>query len=212
MSSIHRRPRRSRGSVRSLLVVSGVALIVAAAVSTLLVAGHVGAEPGRAPASPGQAVATLSASYEGAEDGVVLAGEEPTPFDTNIPAVGTLQPELLHALQAAYGEASDAGQPFYINSGWRSQAHQQRLLDDAIGIYGSREAALAWVATPSASPHTKGAAADIGPIGPASWLEEHGSSFGLCRIYDNEWWHFELATEPGDSCPARRPSAAALSR
>jgi D-alanyl-D-alanine carboxypeptidase len=30
---------------------------------------------------------------------------------------------------------------------------------------------------------------------------EHGSTYGLCQIYVNERWHFELATEPGGTCP-----------
>jgi hypothetical protein len=47
-----------------------------------------------------------------------------------------------------------------------------------------------------------GDAVDIGPSAAAAWLSEHGAAYGLCRIYGNEPWHYELrpeATERG--CP-----------
>ena len=37
--------------------------------------------------------------------------------------------------------------------------------------------------------------------GRAGWLEIHGSEFGLCRIFENEWWHFEPVIAPGWKCP-----------
>jgi hypothetical protein len=46
-----------------------------------------------------------------------------------------------------------------------------------------------------------GDAVDIGPIDAAAWLSEHGAAFGLCRIYRNEPWHFELRPETIDHCP-----------
>ena len=40
----------------------------------------------------------------------------------------------------------------------------------------------------------------------AAWLEAHAAAYGLCRTYEDEWWHFEhLATS---DCPPRLPSAA----
>jgi zinc D-Ala-D-Ala carboxypeptidase len=47
-----------------------------------------------------------------------------------------------------------------------------------------------------------GHAVDIGPTGAAGWLSEHGAEFGLCRIYGNEPWHFELRPEAiARGCP-----------
>ena len=46
---------------------------------------------------------------------------------------------------------------------------------------------------------------DIGPTAAALWLRQHGNRYGLCQIYANEMWHYELATEPGGICP--RPIA-----
>ncbi len=51
-------------------------------------------------------------------------------------------------------------------------------------------------------------AIDVGPCEGAAWLEANGNRWGLCRTYDNEWRHFELATLPGFGCPARLPDAA----
>jgi hypothetical protein len=48
-----------------------------------------------------------------------------------------------------------------------------------------------------------GDAVDIGPSGAAAWLSAHGAEYGLCRIYGNEPWHFELRPEAIDhGCPA----------
>ena len=63
-----------------------------------------------------------------------------------------------------------------VNSGWRSRAHQQRLLDEAVARYGSLDAALEYVATPEASAHVTGDAVDIGPADAADWLGRHGSA------------------------------------
>jgi hypothetical protein len=53
------------------------------------------------------------------------------------------------------------------------------------------------------SAHVKGDAADIGPSGAAAWLSEHGAAYGLCQIYGNEPWHYELRPEAIDhGCPA----------
>lgn len=47
-----------------------------------------------------------------------------------------------------------------VNSGWRSPAYQEELLDRAVSTYGSRDEAARWVATPKTSAHVSGAAAD----------------------------------------------------
>ena len=90
-------------------------------------------------------------------------------------------------------------------SGWRSRAHQQRLFDEAVSTYGSVPEALRYVATPDTSAHVTGDAVDIGPTDAAVWLGEHGSAYGLCQIFANEIWHFELATTQGGRCPDMFP-------
>jgi len=35
-------------------------------------------------------------------------------------------------------------------------------------------------------------------------VSEHGAKYGLCQIYDNEPWHYELRHEAiDDGCPPR---------
>ena len=47
-----------------------------------------------------------------------------------------------------------------------------------------------------------GDAVDIGPFEATTWLSEHGARYGLCQIYRNESWHFELRPDAVDSgCP-----------
>lgn len=132
----------------------------------------------------------------GQADGAVPDGV--TVFDDDIPAVANLDPDLLDALQEAAADVR-----FTVNSGWRSPAYQQQLLDEAIAEYGSPEEAARWVSTPQTSLHVSGDAVDLGPAAAQAWLREHGAAYGLCRIYRNEPWHVEL--RPGavdDGCPA----------
>ena len=62
------------------------------------------------------------------------------------------------------------------------------------------------MASPSTSAHVSGEAVDIGPSGAAAWLSEHGAEYGLCQIYGNEPWHYELRPEViRHGCPAMYP-------
>jgi zinc D-Ala-D-Ala carboxypeptidase len=39
-------------------------------------------------------------------------------------------------------------------------------------------------------------------LGAAAWLKKHGAKYGLCQIYRNEPWHYELRpTAIKDGCP-----------
>jgi hypothetical protein len=129
-------------------------------------------------------------------DGLVPDGA--TVLDDRYPGVANLEPALLRALRAA---AADAGVPFTVNTGWRSADYQNQLLREAVAEYGSEEEAARWVATVDTSAHVSGDAVDLGSEA-AAWLSEHGGPYGLCRIYDNEPWHFELRPEAvGVGCP-----------
>ena len=69
----------------------------------------------------------------------------------------------------------------------------------------AREAEAArWVATPDTSAHVSGDAVDIGPPTPRRGCPQHGAAYGLCQIYGNEPWHYELRPEAvGRRLPAR---------
>ena len=125
-----------------------------------------------------------------------------TVFDDEHPGVAKLDPDLLEALRDAATDAADDGIELDINSGWRSSRYQAQLFRAAVSEYGSEKEAARWVATPETSAHVSGDAVDIGPSGAAAWLAEHGARYGLCQVYRNEAWHYELrppATDRG--CP-----------
>ena len=113
-------------------------------------------------------------------------------FDESSATVANLDPDLLDALRTAATAARDEGVELRVNSGWRSAAEQEQLLEQAIAEYGSEKEARRWVATPVTSAHVSGDAVDLGPSSAAGWLARHGAAYGLCQIYRNEPWHFEL--------------------
>jgi zinc D-Ala-D-Ala carboxypeptidase len=136
----------------------------------------------------------------GEADGAVPDGT--TVFDDNLPGVTNLDPDLLTALRESAADAEDDGVEFVVDSGWRSAAYQEHLLQEAVSKYGSEAEAARWVATPDTSPHVSGDAIDVGSAA-AAWLSEHGAGYGLCQIYANEPWHYELRPEAVDhGCPA----------
>ncbi|RKS80428.1 D-alanyl-D-alanine carboxypeptidase-like protein [Motilibacter peucedani] len=112
-----------------------------------------------------------------------------------------LTKEMSARVDDAMAAARAAGVPLHITSGWRSAAHQQRLLDEAIAKYGSERAATQWVLPPSESEHVAGRAVDVGPAAGYRWLQQHGEAYGLCRRYANEPWHFEPLVRRGGTCP-----------
>jgi zinc D-Ala-D-Ala carboxypeptidase len=126
-----------------------------------------------------------------------------TVFDDQVAGVAKLDPDLLGALRRAATDAADDGVTFYVDSGWRSPRYQEQLFQQAVSEYGSAQEAARWVAPPNRSAHVSGDAVDIGHSDATSWLSEHGAEYGLCQIYGNEPWHYELRPEAVDQgCPA----------
>jgi zinc D-Ala-D-Ala carboxypeptidase len=145
----------------------------------------------------------------GEADGAVPAGT--TVFDDDVPGVANLDRALLGALRQAATEAANDGVEFVVDSGWRSRTYQEHLLHQAIAKYGSEAEAARWVATPDTSAHVSGDAVDIGPSDATAWLSAHGAEYGLCRIYRNEPWHYELRPDAiAHGCPAMYADAAHL--
>ena len=185
-----RRIRIRRIRVAGLLIVIAA---IAAACGHPLLASSTAASP----------IDILRSEHRGAlgeADGAVPDGT--TVFDDELPAVANLDPALLGALRHAAADAADDGVEFFVDSGWRSTAYQEQLLHEAVLKYGSEEEAARWVATAETSSHVSGDAVDIGPFDATAWLSERGAEYGLCQIYGNEPWHYELRPEAIDhGCP-----------
>ena len=151
-------------------------------------------------ASPTAVVRSGHRGALGEADGAVPDGT--TVFDDGVPGVANLDPALLGALRRAAAEAADDGVELFVDSGWRSPEYQERLLRDAVVTYGSEKEAARWVATRATSAHVSGDAVDIGPADATRWLSARGAAYGLCRVYGNEPWHYELRAEAIDhGCP-----------
>lgn len=183
---------RTRTGARSPIV---VALVVAVVVGAVL--GYRAVAARSAATGPPAAVGTGAATIA---DGVVPGGA--TVFDDDVPAVGRLDDELLAARRRAASDAAGDGIRFTVNSGWRSPAYQQQLLREAVAEHGSADEAARWVATPETSAHVSGDGVDIGPTDAMYWLAQHGADHGLCQIYGNEPWHYELRPDAvNEGCP-----------
>ena len=125
-----------------------------------------------------------------------------------------LVPQFKARYEAAKAAAKKKGHTLAITSGYRSLERQEMLYQRAIKRHGSAEAASKWVLPPEKSNHPWGIAIDInygvgGTKGKkaAAWLEKNGYKYGLCRRYENEWWHFEPLVAPGQACPVMEPYA-----
>jgi D-alanyl-D-alanine carboxypeptidase len=199
-----RTPPSARAAVRRVRLLLVVGLLAVAAVITAAL-GHrsptspPSASPSASPASPSSAASPSQAGRSerrggvGEADGVVPDGV--TVFDDAVPAVANLDPDLRTALRRAATDAADDGVAFHVNSGWRSPEYQNQLLREAVARYGSEEEAERWVATAATSPHVSGDAVDIGQSNATAWLSAHGAEYGLCQIFRNEPWHYELRTD-----------------
>jgi D-alanyl-D-alanine carboxypeptidase len=205
----HAAPARAQARRAPRLVLVSLAFVIAAIFGTL---GHQSASssaPSFSEVRRGDHGGTTTegngASTE--DDGVVTDDDGALPdgvtvFDDEYPGVANLDPALLHALREAATDAADDGIEIQVNSGWRSSEYQEQLFREAVSEYGSEREAARWVATANTSAHVSGDAVDIGPFDATAWLSEHGAYYGLCQIYRNESWHYELrpdATSRG--CP-----------
>jgi zinc D-Ala-D-Ala carboxypeptidase len=198
MASTYREPARTTTRRIPRILVAGLLVVIAAIAAAsgyqLLASSSSTAAP------PIDVPRNEHRGALGEADGAVPDGT--TVFDDEIPGVANLDPALLGALRQAATDAADDGVEFDVNSGWRSPEYQEQLLREAVSEYGSEEEATRWVATADTSLHVSGDAVDIGPSDATAWLSEQGDDYGLCQIYSNEPWHYELRPEAIDhDCP-----------
>lgn len=124
--------------------------------------------------------------------------------------VSGIHPYLAARFKVAKAVAKAEGVDLYIASGYRSKSRQAYLFAKAKKKYGSYAEAAKWVLPPEISHHPRGLALDINypkNRSGAQWLEANGARFGLCRLFENEWWHFESPIAPGETCPELLPNA-----
>src|SRR6188472_975944 len=197
--STHARTTPRRIRIRKLRAVG--LLVVLAAIAVL--GYEVLASSSPAASAPIEVVRSnlraLGSGHRGAlgeVDGAVPEGT--TVFDDRLPGVANLDPALLGALRQAAAAAARDGVEVFVDSGWRSPEYQEQLRRQAVRKYGSEAEAARWVATPKTSAHVSGDAVDIGRSDAAAWLSERGAEYGLCQIYGNEPWHYELRPEAVD--------------
>jgi len=192
-ASAQRPPRRALRRAIAALIVAGLAIVGVAVYRSASAATLV-------PTLPVEHDAIAADGAVTADDGLLPDGV--TAFDDAHPGVARLAPQLLEALRRAAQDAARDGVVIHVNSGWRSPEYQDRLLSEAVSQYGSEAEAARWVASAATSAHVSGDAVDIGSFDAVAWMSEHGAGYGLCRIYGNESWHFELRPASIDrGCP-----------
>lgn len=186
MASVRTSPAR-RGLLSAALALSALLALTGCTAATTAV---------------GVAPVPTDASQLTDDDGYIADGDALT-LDSDLPAIRRLDPRLLEALRAADRAAVDErGTTITIVDGWRSLRYQQYLFARAVQKYGSEQEAERWVKRGADSSHVTGKAVDIGTADAMDFLSRYGSEWGLCQVYANEAWHFELATTPGGECPA----------
>lgn len=191
------------------MIINRCGLVAAAALLAVGCAAPVEVEPVSTTAqSPAPDPFRIGLAATDSTGGWIPDGQTLSPFDVANPALAQLDPPLLNAIQDATRAAAAQGVVVRITSGWRSKGFQQRLFDDAVRKYGSVDIASQFVASPDVSKHVVGQAVDVAPVDADNWLIRNGAQFGLCQIYANELWHFELAVDQQGNCPPLRPNAA----
>lgn len=107
-----------------------------------------------------------------------------------------MNPQFASALQQMFAAApANVQAQLRVGSGFRDNARQAQLWEQALQKYGSPEKARKWVAPPGNSKHNHGHAADLKYLGDdaRTWAHANARQFGLAFPMDHEDWHVELA-------------------
>jgi len=151
------------------------------------------------------ASASASASKSPSASASATKSSGPPRNDVDAPKdPSALKPAAYTAWRKIKTAMAADGITLQLESGKRSWAHQEELWEQEIENTGSRAAALRRVLPPEDSMHVKGYAIDIYPASAQTWLQREGSTYGWCRLYDNESWHFEYDASYKSGCPARK--------
>jgi hypothetical protein len=99
-----------------------------------------------------------------------------------------MRPDVAAAFDRMAAAAQGAGVTLAINSGFRSDAEQQRLWN--------ANPDPRWVAPPGTSLHRCGTELDLGPSSAYGWLAANASRFGFVQRYSWEAWHYGYTAGP----------------
>ncbi len=152
------------------------------------------------PMPAGELPAPIIDAGLGVADGYVAVGETIS-LDDDVPAITNLDPVLRAALEQAALDAAGRDIHFTFTDAWRSEHYQQYLFEQAVAQYGSEEEARRWVKPADQSHHVTGQAVDVATADAMDWLNRFGAAHGLCQIYANEAWHFEVVEGVTEQCP-----------
>lgn len=172
-----------------------------------------------APGDPAPDTLSLGDLFAAAEEAATRAGvepadpQEPGPDRTGTCPVGGYSDEEPAGLRADAARAwqrivrvgAAAGITVCLNDGKRSVDQQEAIHADYVAQYGS-QTADELVLPADKSAHIIGLAVDVQPAAAHTWLEKTDGALGMCRMYDNEPWHFEFHPDyPITGCPERLP-------
>ncbi|MCS5720360.1 M15 family metallopeptidase [Herbiconiux sp. CPCC 205763] len=186
--------------LRPLLTALAAASVLLALSGCAVIGGVAAAHGAGRPDSRTDSAPISTSTDLGQADGYIPVGDRVALTD-DVPAVTNLDPDLRDALANAAQAAAADDVEFTLVDGWRSARYQQYLFDQAVTEYGSAEEASRWVKEPDQSKHVLGEAVDIATADAMDWLNRFGGEFGLCQIYANEAWHFELGADASGTCP-----------
>ena len=173
-----------------------------------------------------------SCTYDPANWNLVLVNRKhPIPKNYKVGKLVTLSDgqkvsaKIYPSLQQMFDDARATGLQLFVASGYRTQAYQQKLLDEKYDEYKNdgysraeaKKKAEAWVAVPGTSEHQLGLAVDINADTSVcskdavyDWLDQNSYKYGFIHRYPsdktditgviNEPWHYryvgvEAATE-----------------
>lgn len=180
-----------------------IALLIVLVLTLLSVAGYL------VPRAADKAIALMQQRPSAASQGDVmaqlekeLAAHKARDYDT-----GGMDPTFRKQLNKAVAAAKRDKVTVTLLSGYRPYSRQEQLYREQVARTGSIEEARKLVLPPWKSMHVRGKAVDVDkPF--AAWLRKKGAAYGFCQRYANEWWHFEMLTVPGGTCPEKDPNAA----
>lgn len=145
---------------------------------------------------------TASATFGLTDDDGYIPNGDSLPLDSGKPAVSRLDPAFLAALREADRAAeAERGIAITLTDGWRSERYQNVLFERAVQTHGSEEEASKWAKRGTDSAHVSGHAVDIATADAMDFLNRFGARWGICQVYANEMWHFEMLTSAGGTCP-----------